>query len=207
LSFVLYVGDVEVITDPGTGGYTRDPVLRNSLRCTRAHATVEIDAEEINPFTRRDLFMLGNCDSPTIDEMADDGERLLVSAHHGGYERLTDPVTHRRTWTLREGNLVIVDELECRGSHRAVVTFPLGLDVVAEPTGRAWSLKCRAQHVVLGQLEGPRIELALFPGHISSAYGSIVDSKVLRGTVDLSGTTRWSFTFAMADDADIKGRP
>jgi hypothetical protein len=206
LSFVLYVGDAEVITDPGTGGYTRDQSLRNSLRSTRAHSTVEIDGEEINPFTKGALFTLGDCDSPAIDEIVDDGDRLLVSAHHGGYERLVDPVTHRRSWELKDGNVVIFDELQCRGSHRAVVTFPLGAAVSAEPSDSGWSLKCGSHRVALVQLEGPRIELATLPGRISDAYGSIIDSTVLRGTVDLTGTTRWSFAFAVDGTSMIESR-
>jgi Heparinase II/III-like protein/Heparinase II/III N-terminus len=207
LSFVLYLGDAEVITDPGTGGYTRDPVLRNSLRRTRAHATVEIDGDEINPFTEGSLFTLGDCDSPEIDEMVDDNGRLFVSAHHRGYERLPDPVMHARTWELTDENLVIIDELTCRGAHRAVVTFPLGLGVEAEPTDSGWSLKCGAQVVALCQLDGPRVELARFPGPVSDAYGAIVDSTVLRGAVDVNGTTRWSFTFARGGIGDAESQP
>src|SRR5207245_2328124 len=40
LSFVLRLDGEEVLCDPGTGTYTRDPNLRNQLRATAAHNTV-----------------------------------------------------------------------------------------------------------------------------------------------------------------------
>jgi hypothetical protein len=205
LSFVLYANGTEVIADPGTGGYTRDPAARNRLRSTRSHATVEIDGEEINTFVSGALFTLSDFDSPSIDKMEDDGQRLFLAARHRGYERLPDPVTHTRTWEFANSAVVIADELRCGGDHRAVVTFPLGIGVAAERAGSGWSLRWRDQRVLLCQVDGPSIALELRPAVLSPAYGSIVESLVLRGAVTLTGSTRWSYRFATMDDVDAEG--
>ena len=200
LSFVLYANGTEIIADPGTGGYSRDHEVRRRLRATRAHATVEVDGEEINAFVPGALFRLSDCDGPSIDKMEDDGSHLFLAAHHHGYERLPDPVTHTRTWQFGESELVIVDKLRCKGVHQAIVTFPLGIGVDAEPAGIGWLLRCSGQRVLLEPTTGQPIQLEVGPAVLSPAYGSIVDSLMLRGNLVFEGSTSWTFCFAALDE-------
>ena len=46
LSFILNVGDREILVDPGTYAYHTEPEWRSYFRSTRAHNTVSIDGED-----------------------------------------------------------------------------------------------------------------------------------------------------------------
>ena len=46
LSFVLNVGDREILVDPGTYAYHTDPAWRRYFRSTRAHNTVGVDEQD-----------------------------------------------------------------------------------------------------------------------------------------------------------------
>ncbi len=104
LSYVLEVSGQPILTDPGTGNYTRDPEARNRFRSTRVHATVEVDGEEINRIDPERLFWMHDEDSPVIEILeSDDGDGRVrrVVASHRGYMRLLDPVLHRREWSMK----------------------------------------------------------------------------------------------------------
>jgi hypothetical protein len=198
LSFVLEANGREVVVDPGTLGYTRDPDARNTFRATRVHATVEVDQEEINRIDKQLLFTMGNDDSPRIEhiEIAKGSVRRVVASHRG-YWRLADPVTHRRTWSLEPDGVVISDELECHGAHEALVSFPLAPEVAPEATPGGWLLRLTGVDVHLSQVSGPEIALTPEPLEVSPRYGTRQESRVLRGHFSLRGNTRWSFRIAV----------
>lgn len=195
LSFVLAVRGRELVTDPGTGGYTRDPVLRDRFRGTRAHATVEIDGEEINPIERGALFRLQGLDRPVVEQVDLDGTPQRVRAGHRGYQRLPDPVTHRRGFELWPDRLLVADEIRCRGEHVAVVTFPLAPGTEAERRTGGWLLRVGSVETALRQVAGPEIRLVTVDSEVSPAYGAVRPSTSLRGQVAVRGPTRWRFQF------------
>mgnify|MGYP000305454774 CR=1 FL=1 len=45
----VWAAGTEWITDPGTGSYTGDPDLRNRLRSTAAHATLQMGSRRGSP--------------------------------------------------------------------------------------------------------------------------------------------------------------
>jgi Heparinase II/III-like protein/Heparinase II/III N-terminus len=197
LGFVLAVGGRELVTDPGTGHYTRDPEVRNRLRGTKAHATVEIDGEEINPIERGSLFRLAGLDRPVVELVELTGIPRRIVASHAGYRRLPDPVTHRRTFEVWPDRLVVTDELLCRKAHAAVVSFPLALGTAVERRAENWLLRGGVVKVALGQLAGPTVPLVPADFEVSPAYGVVRLSTCLRGAVAVQGTTRWSFEFRL----------
>lgn len=199
LSFVLTVHGRELVTDPGSGTYTRDQTLRNRFRGTRAHATVEIDGEEINPIERGSLFQLAGLDRPVVEEVDLNGTPQRVRASHRGYRRLPDPVTHRRCFELWPGRLLVTDELGCQGEHVAVVTFPLTPGTVVERHAAGWVLRMGRVEVALAQLDGPEIPLATIGSEVSPVYGAFLPSTCLRGRVAVRGPTRWRFQFIPID--------
>lgn len=195
LSFVLAVRGCELVTDPGSGTYTRDPVLRDRFRGTRAHATVEIDGQEINPIERGAPFRLQGLDRPVVEQVDLDGTPQRVRAGHRGYQRLPDPVLHRRGFELWPDRLLVADEIRCRGEHLAVVTFPLAPGTVAERRAGGWLLRVGSVETALRQVDGPEIRLAPVDSQVSPAYGAIRPSTSLRGQVVVRGPTRWQFQF------------
>jgi len=68
-ALIVWAAGVEWITDPGTGCYTRDPELRNRLRSTAAHATLQLGRREQNDFGRGpdELFRLTERARPRVD--------------------------------------------------------------------------------------------------------------------------------------------
>lgn len=199
LSFVLAVHGRELVTDPGSGTYTRDQTLRDRFRGTRAHATVEIDGEEINPIERGSPFRLAGLDRPVVEEVDLYGTPQRVRASHRGYRRLPDPVTHRRCFELWPGRLLVTDELACQGEHLAVVTFPLTPGTVVERHAAGWMLRMGPVEVALTQVDGPEIPLATIGSEVSPVYGAFQPSTCLRGRVTVRGPTRWRFQFIPID--------
>jgi uncharacterized heparinase superfamily protein len=122
LQLTLSEGPDELVVDPGTGSYFAKPGLRAAFRGTAFHATVNVDGVDQSqpggPF-------LWRRHARTRLLRADlDGGVLL--AEHDGYQRLPDPVLHRRLVVARPGEPVVVhDRLHAAGLHRAVQSWPL----------------------------------------------------------------------------------
>ena len=94
LSICIWAGGVEWITDPGTGGYTGDPALRNRMRATAVHATLQLGDREQNVFGRGldGLFRLEERARPGIVEWSASERRATLVARHRGYA----PWVHER---------------------------------------------------------------------------------------------------------------
>jgi hypothetical protein len=197
LGFVLVADGREVVTDPGTGQYTRDLQLRDRFRGTRMHATVEIDGQEINPIQAGAPFRLPGVDRPVVEQVQLRESPQRVVARHAGYRRLPDPVTHRRSFELGDDYLLVTDELLCRGSHTAIVTFPLTPETAVERRGASWLLATGNARLSLEQAEGPEVRLRTADLEVSPAYGAVLPSACLRGEVVVKGSTRWTFRFAV----------
>ncbi|MGW3150755.1 heparinase II/III domain-containing protein [Streptomyces sp. NPDC001177] len=200
LSFVLCADGREIVTDPGTGVYTADPRLRNELRATRSHSTVEVDGLEQNRFDPTALRTLHDDDHPrVISHRRDDSGRQVLDAVHEGYRRLADPVLHRRRFTLDDHGLTVSDELQCRGSHTVVVTFPLAAGVKAETDGDCTRLFTAGAAVSLTRLTGPPLSFQTQQMVCSPAYGRVVDTQVLRATLQIDGPASWDLCFRLTD--------
>lgn len=201
LSFVLSVAGQELVTDPGSGFYTRDISTRNRFRGTRAHATVEIDGEEINPIEDGAVFRLAGVDRPVVEHVNLTGTPQWVTARHAGYRRLADPVTHRRTFELWPERLVVTDEIVCQGRHRAVVSLPLAPGTTVERGVDRWLLRRGAVAVALQRLDGAHIRLAPIDFQVATTYGAFEPSVCLRGEIAVIGPTSWTFAFTRVEAA------
>lgn len=134
---VRYAG-IEVLVDPGTYCYHNQLLWRSYFRSTLAHNTVEVDgtsqAVEGGPFLWRTR------PSSTVAGLDVDAAAMTWTAEHDGYQRLADPVRHRREVCLdRERRvLTITDHLDAAGAHTVRIPLHLGPEVAVtiEP-GRA----------------------------------------------------------------------
>ncbi|MEU0392290.1 alginate lyase family protein [Streptomyces sp. NPDC006208] len=204
LSFVLCVDGREIVTDPGTGVYTPDPGLRNRLRATRSHATVEVDGEEQNRFDHELLFTMQDEDRARVVARSEDAwGRQVVEAVHEGYRRLADPVLHRRRFALDRDGLVISDDIGCRAPHTLVISFPLAPGVRAEPCDGGTRLYADdATAVSLVQTAGPMLSFRVEEMPWSPAYGRVLSTQVLRATMFVEGPCRWELRFRRLEDAE-----
>jgi hypothetical protein len=121
------------IVDPGSYVYTADLRERHRFRSTAYHSTVEVDEIEQNTTEEAAPFVIGDEAHPKVISWKSDRETDLVVAEHAGYQRLPQPVTHRRTvqFDKRERFWLVEDNLSGEGSHdlRFRFHFAPGLEV------------------------------------------------------------------------------
>jgi uncharacterized heparinase superfamily protein len=161
-----------VILDSGTYAYTFDLAARNELRSTRAHNTLMIDGEEINPIPAAAAFKLAQVAFPEVESWSPEGDLPELIASHDGYRRLSGDVKHRRTFRLdrRNGELTITDEVFGAGSH-AVESFlhlPADARVSADSQGATVQLPEQEMRI---SLEGSDEDPLLEDGWIADRYG------------------------------------
>ena len=120
LSFLLSIGDREILVDPGTYSYHTDPAWRRYFRSTRAHNTVAIDGEDQS--LQAGNFMWTDHARARCIEFEAGATRQRFVGEHQGYERLEDPVVHRReiTFDADQQLIDVSDLLRCSGEHRAM---------------------------------------------------------------------------------------
>ncbi len=123
LMVLLDVGGPRLV-DPGTGGYHAHAALRERLRATAAHNTVEVDG--VPQSIPGGLFQWLKAARIERRDQATTLARGFEAAHDG-YRRLPGAVTHRRRvlWAEPE-RIVVEDALEGAGTHRAVTRWHLG---------------------------------------------------------------------------------
>jgi hypothetical protein len=119
LSFVLSIGDREILVDPGTYSYHTEPVWRDYFRSTRAHNTVGIDG--LDQSVQAGNFMWSDHARARCVEFHPGPGRQHFVGEHDGYRRLDDPLVHRREIHLDPDarRIEVVDSLVCEGEHLA----------------------------------------------------------------------------------------
>lgn len=127
------------IVDPGTYLYTADLHQRHLFRSTAYHSTVEIDGVEQNTIDERAPFVIGNEAQPRVLGWESGPGKDVVIAEHGGYERLPQPVTHRRTVTFNKTDRLwlVADDITGQGEHQLAFRFHLapGLETSVRSDG------------------------------------------------------------------------
>jgi hypothetical protein len=205
LSFEYHDEGVPLIVDPGSYVYTSDFEARNLFRSTAYHNTIEIDSVEQNEFNPEWLFRMFEKANPEHLKFAEEGGVVVYEGLHRGYERLPEPVTHRRRFAhdRRTGALEIEDSLSGVGAHDLLWSFHfdpgVSVSIVGETVrlaaaGRAWSLSWS------DPVMQPRIDGAWF----SPSYGVRHPSKALRLALKgakVSPERRWRFEIRKAHDA------
>ena len=123
LSISVRMNGHELLVDTGTYDYFSHPDARSYFRSTAAHNTVEVDG--LDQSTMSGPFMWDDRAevSGTTCSFSTDGG--TVSAGHGGYGRLADPVRHEREvrLSMADRSLVIIDRLVCEGTHSVCLNF------------------------------------------------------------------------------------
>jgi uncharacterized heparinase superfamily protein len=134
LSFEYHHAGIPLVVDPGSYVYTSDVDARNRFRSTRSHNTVCVDGVEQNELRPEYLFRLFETSNAEHTRFADGADAAEYVGRHHGYERLSEPVSHERTFRLQKpsGTLIIVDRLTGRGEHDFRWHFHLAPGIVAE---------------------------------------------------------------------------
>lgn len=164
------------IVDPGTFVYTSNLHARQQFRSTAYHSTVEVDGAEQNSTDESTPFIIGNEAQPRVLIWKVTPERDLIIAEHGGYRRLREPITHRRTveFDKRERCWMIEDALTGEGTHEFRFRFHFAdeLKITARDDGAVQALdeSSGARLFILTQDfdEPPELE----PRFVSRDYGA-----------------------------------
>ena len=121
------------IVDPGSYIYTGDLHARHLFRSTSYHSTVQIDDVEQNTIREESPFVIGAKARIRVLSWESTPEHDRIVAEHSGYERLPEPVKHRRAVTFHKPDRrwLIEDEIIGRGEHKLAARFHFdaGLEV------------------------------------------------------------------------------
>jgi hypothetical protein len=116
-AFELSVAKVAMIVDCGSYIYTPDPDWRAHFRSTRAHNTLIVDGEEQNQITGP--FGMRTDARVRVTTWRSSAGFDLLEAEHTGYERLPEPVIHRRRIVMVKEPFawIVLDDLRGQGEH------------------------------------------------------------------------------------------
>jgi hypothetical protein len=127
------------IVDPGSYVYTADLRERQRFRSTAYHSTVEVDEVEQNTTDEQAPFIIGNEAEPRVISWESSHDVDVLVAEHFGYQRLPQPLTHRRTVRFDKQRRCwrVEDKLSGEGTHELRFRFHLapGLENSIRPDG------------------------------------------------------------------------
>ena len=187
LSVQLAFGGRPWLVDAGTFCYIGPGDERNTFRGTRAHNTLAIDgldqaepegafAWSFIPETKADLWIPGSTFA-------------LFAGSHSGYERLPEPVRHRRFVFHLHGSFWLVrDVAEGRGSHLLETSWHFARDLDVSPRGGGFvaasvtnqSAPDGWNHLTFLPVADPRWRCERLSEYVSPAYGVKESAPVVR---------------------------
>jgi uncharacterized heparinase superfamily protein len=139
LSLEVSAGGRAFIVDPGSYVYSADLHERHLFRSTAYHSTVEVDSVEQNSIDQNLPFVVGNEAQPRILEWSPGPYIERLVAEHSGYQRLQEPVTHRRSvvFSKQKRYWFVSDKFTGAGEHdlRFRFHFAPGLESVVRSDG------------------------------------------------------------------------
>ncbi|QSX76043.1 alginate lyase family protein [Lysobacter arenosi] len=198
LAFTLSAAGTELLVDPGTFAYHTQKQWRDYFRGTAAHNTVRIDGCDQSVIGGN--FMWNAHAAARCHEFASNDRVDAWEASHDGYQRLPDPVTHRRRLRLDKvaGLLEVTDKLVCNSRHQVEIFWhfhpecrvQLVDDVVHAESGRA-SLSLR--------MVGGSLRARIFRGSsepMAGWYSPRFDEKQPSTTVVFSGEVEAASTLS-----------
>jgi uncharacterized heparinase superfamily protein len=204
LSFELWLGGANLITDCGAYLYTASREWRNLFRSTAFHNTLQIDAEELNRFIAPDaLWQLRDDARPAGVRWHFGGPVDHLIAAHTGYHRLASPVRVERVYGVARDRAVvaIADTADGDGSHRLTWRFHLDPAVTPRRVGpNAFALEHSAgaaQFVVVDPPPGATV--AVEDGWVSPSYGVKQPTRVI--VIDAATTLPAQTAFLIATDS------
>jgi hypothetical protein len=204
LSFVLNIGDREILVDPGTFAYHTDPAWRRYFRGTRAHNTVTVDDQDQS--VQAGNFMWTDHARASCLEFEAGATRQRFVGEHNGYGRFDDPVTHRRE-VVFDGSrqlIEVTDMLRCAGKHDAFRAWHFAENCQVERHGKGLRVISGYTQVLMEPLEElERVELhyagsATQGGWISRSFGRKAPTMTVLWHSSVAGNTtlRTRITYA-----------
>ncbi len=128
LSVTLQSQQHSLLIDPGTYEYAGEGAERDRFRGTAMHNTLRIDgADQAEPVT---AFSWRRLTHSKAEQWIQGKHFDLLVASHDGYQRLVQPVTHRRwVFSLKNGVYLVRDLVEGQGRHQLDLAWHLGQEM------------------------------------------------------------------------------
>lgn len=186
LSYELAVDGRRLIVDSGTSTY--EPGARRRFeRSTAAHNTVEVDGGDSTEVWG--VFRAARLARARLERVVAEDEKVVVTASHDGYRRLSGRPVHRRTWEVGPDGLDVHDEVTGTGTHRVVLRLYLapGTTVVPHGDGSLTAGEVR--------ISSPT-SLEVGTADVATGFGRLASTAVLAVTKDttLPASFRMSLT-------------
>lgn len=175
LSFEAYLDGTHLVTDSGSYLYTSDFEARNKCRSTASHNTVQIDNQEINRLVHKNyLWSLHNDARPKVEYFRKTNLQDIFEVSHSGYERLLNPVTVKRRFTLHHQvhALEVITFFGGFGSHSIEIPIHLALGVeIVSLSDHSVLLNNDGKEFYISWKSDHDWEVSAQVSHISPSYG------------------------------------
>lgn len=124
LSVTLESDGHALLIDPGTCEYVGDGGDRNLFRGTPMHNTLTVDGvSQASPAT---AFSWASRPHPNLERWIEGPDFNYFVGSHDGYNRLPQPVIHRRCiFSLKNGFYLVRDVIEGKGRHQLEISWHL----------------------------------------------------------------------------------
>jgi hypothetical protein len=196
LSFTLSASGQELLIDPGTYAYHTQRQWRDYFRGTAAHNTIRVDGQD-QSVGGGNFLWLRHARTRTMQfETTPQADRLI--AEHDGYQRLRDPVRHRRELRFEHATatLTVTDELFCRRSHQVEIFWHFAPDCSVTHSGKRVVAAANGTSLTLELPSTLVCELArgseMPPlGWVSPRVDTRMPSHTLVGRAAIRGNTRF----------------
>jgi len=180
LSLEVFAFGRTFLRDPGSFVYSASEKDRNRFRSTAYHNTIRIDREEISEVHEGELFAFASNVRPRVNRWESNDERDVLDAEHHAYQRLREPIIHRRVITLekREGRWTIEDFFTGKGNHffEFFFNFDAGLEIEVDSDNRAIASDGKSMMIVAPDRS---LETRIEPRGVSPAYGTLLKSSAI----------------------------
>jgi hypothetical protein len=195
LAFTLSVGGREFLIDPGTYAYHTQKKWRDYFRGAAAHNTVVVDGENQSEIGGNFMWLrkaVAHCETW---ESGAEVDHLIGT--HDGYQRLDDPVTHRREIRLDKHmrHFFVTDTLECQGTHRVECFWHFSENCEVSVDGNTLTAANDGRKIQM-ILSDPKLRFDLCRGQseppcgwISRSFDVKVPTVTARVGLEINGTT------------------
>ncbi|MEL6972598.1 MAG: alginate lyase family protein [Bacteroidota bacterium] len=119
----LWWRGLNICFDPGTYLYYGHQPWLDAFKHTRFHNTVVVDGKD--QMERAYRFTWGYWHNARILHWQQEEDVQILEAEHDGYERLDDPVLHRRAIVAVDDHWLIIDDLLAKATHDIELNWQL----------------------------------------------------------------------------------
>ena len=198
LAIDVSVHGVPLLVDPGTSAYVGN--ARRTFRSTAAHNTVTVDGRDSSE--QGAAFKWNHAANTSAIGFAVSPHACWASASHDGYNRLPDPVGHRRDiLRLARHYWIVYDSITASAGHTLALTFQAA-DGTHVDRESSHAFVVNAGAVGLRIVLDPRLHGELESRMVSPAYGLERPATAIVAGAQIAGTTTLCTVFGATDEIE-----